>query len=95
MILEDFYVHVRTVRSRSRGGVVSKDSVYVKLKSFYLNDYVSSVEKINTKSDGINSTQFLVEANIKNLAEDQSMLLTCVHYRQNKVNFSIPTLLMI
>ena len=72
-IMEDFYVHVRTYPDPDQEVVWSqRDSVYVRLReNFYLNDYVSSIEKINTKSNGINSTQFLVEANIKILAEDQ------------------------
>ena len=53
-ILEDFYVHVRTYPDPDQEVVWSqKDSIYVKLKeNFYLNDYVSSIEKINTKSNG-------------------------------------------
>ena len=52
-----------------------KDSVYIKLnQNFYMNDYVSSIVDIKTKSDGINKNQFLVEATIKIYAEDQEYI---------------------
>ena len=71
--LEDFYVHVRTYPDPDEEVIWSdKDSVYVKTDEiFYLNDFVSSIESINTKSNGINSNQFLVEANIRIQAEGQ------------------------
>ena len=71
--LEDFYVHVRTYPDPDQEVIWSnKDSVYVKIDEiFYLNDFVSSIQSINTKSNGINSNQFLVEANIRIQAEGQ------------------------
>ena len=94
-ILEDFYVHVRTYPDPDQEVVWSqKDSVYIKLKeNFYLNDYVSSIEKINTKSDGVNSTQFLVEANIKILAEDQEYVARPAYIIDNNKVGIIPDII--
>ena len=75
-LLEDFYVHVRTYPDPDQDIIWSeKDSVYIKLnQNFYMNDYVSSIVDIKTKSDGINKNQFLVEATIKIYAEDQEYI---------------------
>ena len=52
-----------------------RDSVFVSLNEvFYLNDYVSIVEAVKTKSSDPVSNQFLVEANIKIQAESQDYI---------------------
>ena len=75
-LLEDFYVHVRTYPDPDQEVIWSdRDSVYVALNEiFYLNDYVSSVETVKTKSSDLESNQFLVEANIKIQAEGQEYI---------------------
>ena len=51
-LLEDFYVHVRTYPDPDQEVLWSdRDSVFVSLNEvFYLNDYVSIVEAVKTKS---------------------------------------------
>ncbi len=94
-ILEDFYVHVRTYPDPDQEIVWSdKDSVYVKLEeNFYLNDYVSSIQNVKTKSNGINSTQFLVEANIQILAEDQEYVARPAYIIDNNKVGIIPDII--
>ena len=75
-LLEDFYVHVRTYPDPDQEVLWSdRDSVFVSLNEvFYLNDYVSIVEAVKTKSSDPVSNQFLVEANIKIQAEGQDYI---------------------
>ena len=75
-ILEDFYVHVRTYPDPEQETVWSeRDSVSVALKeTFFLNDFVSSVDKVITKSRNSNSNQFIAEAQIKILSEGQEYI---------------------
>ena len=75
-LLEDFYVHVRTYPDPDQEVLWSdRDSVFVSLNEvFYLNDYVSIVEAVKTKSSDPVSNQFLVEASIKIQAEGQDYI---------------------
>ena len=75
-ILEDFYVHVRTYPDPDQETIWSeRDSVSVALKeTFFLNDFVSSVDKVITKSRNSNSNQFIAEAQIKILSEGQEYI---------------------
>ena len=74
-ILEDFYVHVRTYPDPEQETVWSeRDSVSVALKeTFFLNDFISSIEKVTTKSDN-DGDQFIAEAQIKILSEGQEYI---------------------
>jgi len=75
-ILEDFYVHVRTYPDPEQETVWSeRDSVSVALKeTFFLNDFISSIEKVTTKSDNNDGDQFIAEAQIKILSEGQEYI---------------------
>ena len=54
-LLEDLYVHVRTYPDPDQEIKWSeKDSMYVKInETFFLNDYVSSIQKIKAKKDSL------------------------------------------
>jgi cytochrome c-type biogenesis protein CcmF len=75
-ILEDFYVHVRTYPDPEQETIWSeRDSVTVAIKeTFFLNDFVSSIEKVNTKSRNMNGNQFIAEAQIKILSKGQEYI---------------------
>ncbi len=75
-LFEDFYVHVRTYPDPTQETIWSeRDSLIVGMEEiFYLNDYVSSIEKITTQSDDDNYSKFLAEASIKILASGQEYI---------------------
>ena len=75
-LLEDLYVHVRTYPDPDQEIKWSeKDSMYVKInETFFLNDYVSSIQKIKAKKDSLFSNRFVAEAQIKILSNNQEYI---------------------
>ena len=86
--LSDLYVHVRTYPDPNQEIKWSeKDSLYVKInQTFFLNDYVSSLERITVKSGDTMSNRFVAEAHIKILASNQEYIAKPVYIiEENKV----------
>ena len=85
--IEDFYVHVRTFPDPKQEIVwKEKDSIVVKIdETFFLNDYVSVLEKITTKNIN-NKNRFTVEASINIMANNQEYIAKPVYIiEDNKV----------
>ncbi len=73
---QDLYVHVRTYPDPKQEIKWSeKDSVSVSIdQTFFLNDYVSRLLKVSTKTISEDSKQFIAEAQIKILASGQDYI---------------------
>ena len=87
-LLEDLYVHVRTYPDPDQEIKWSeKDSMYVKInETFFLNDYVSSIQKIKAKKDSLFSNRFVAEAQIKILSNNQEYIAKPIYIiEDNKV----------
>jgi len=87
-LLEDLYVHVRTYPDPDQEIKWSeKDSMYVKInETFFLNDYVSSLQKIKAKKDSLFSNRFVAEAQIKILSNNQEYIAKPIYIiEDNKV----------
>ena len=87
-LLEDLYVHVRTYPDPDQEVKWSeKDSMYVKInETFFLNDYVSSIQKIKAKKDSLFSNRFVAEAQIKILSNNQEYIAKPIYIiEDNKV----------
>ena len=87
-LLEDLYVHVRTYPDPDQEIKWSeKDSMYVKINEiFFLNDYVSSIQKIKAKKDSLFSNRFVAEAQIKILSNNQEYIAKPIYIiEDNKV----------
>ena len=85
--IEDLYVHVRTFPDPKQEIVwKEKDSIVVKIDEiFFLNDYVSVLEKITTKNIN-NKNRFTVEASINIMANNQEYIAKPVYIiEDNKV----------
>ena len=84
-ILKDLYVHVRTYPDPEEEiKWSSKDSVIIKInETFFLNDYVSTLEKISTRSYNDDQTQFIAEAKIKILSSGQEYVATPAYVIDN------------
>ena len=85
--IEDLYVHVRTFPDPKQEIVwKEKDSIVVKIdETFFLNDYVSVLEKITTKNIN-NKNRFTVEASINIMANNQEYIAKPVYIiEDNKV----------
>ncbi len=86
--LEDLYVHVRTYPDPEQEIKWSeKDSMYVKInETFFLNDYVSSLQKIKAKKDSLFNNRFVAEAQIKILSNNQEYIAKPIYIiEDNKV----------
>ena len=86
--LEDLYVHVRTYPDPDQEIIWSeKDSLYVKInQTFFLNDYVSSLEKIKAKKDSLFNNRFVAEAQIKIMSNNQEYIAKPIYIiEDNKV----------
>ena len=87
--LEDLYVHVRTYPDPDQEIIWSeKDSLYVKInQTFFLNDYVSSLEKIKAKKDSLFNNRFIAEAQIKIMSKNQEYIAKPIYIiEDNKVD---------
>jgi|TARA_B110000263_G_scaffold102715_1_gene89845 cytochrome c-type biogenesis protein CcmF len=87
-ITEDLYVHVRTFPDPEQEIIWrDKDSLLVKMnETFFLNDYVSVVEKVIRKNDVNTNNRFEVEISIKVLANNQEYIARPVYIiEDNKV----------
>ena len=85
--IEDLYVHVRTFPDPKQEIVwKEKDSIVVKIdETFFLNDYVSVLEKITTKNIN-NKNRFTVEASVNIMANNQEYIAKPVYIiEDNKV----------
>ena len=73
---QDLYVHVRTYPDPKQEIKWSeKDSISVSIdQTFFLNDYVSRLLKVSTKTISEDSNQFIAEAQIKILASGQDYI---------------------
>jgi len=82
---EDLYVHVKTYPDPEEEIKWSeKDSIYVEInQTFFLNDYISKLEKITTKSYDTDQKRFIAEAQIKILASNQEYLATPAYVIDN------------
>lgn len=87
-IMEDLYVHVRTFPDPEQEIIWrDRDSLLIRLnKTFFLNDYVSVVEKVTRKNNVNTNNRFEVEATIKVLADNQEYIAKPVYIiEDNKV----------
>ena len=75
-LFQDLYVHVRTYPDPKQEIKWSvKDSISVPIdETFFLNDYVSRLLKVSTKTISEDSKQFIAEAQIKILASGQDYI---------------------
>ena len=87
-IMEDLYVHVRTFPDPEQEIIWrDRDSLLIRLnETFFLNDYVSVVEKVTRKNNVNTNNRFEVEATIKVLADNQEYIAKPVYIiEDNKV----------
>ena len=92
--IEDLYVHVRTFPDPKQEIVwKEKDSIVVKIDEiFFLNDYVSVLEKITTKNIN-NKNRFTVEASINIMANNQEYIAKPVYIIENNKVGLIPDII--
>ncbi len=93
-LLQDLYVHVRTYPDPEEEiNWSEEDSILVKLKeTFFLNDYVSSLENVTTKTYDKDQKRFIAEAKIKIQASGQEYLATPAYVIDNDKVGLIPSL---
>ena len=93
-LLQDLYVHVRTYPDPDEEiNWSEEDSILVRLKeTFFLNDYVSSLENVTTKTYDKDQKRFIAEAKIKIQAEGQEYLATPAYVIDNDKVGLIPSL---
>ena len=93
-LLQDLYVHVRTYPDPDEEiNWSEEDSILVRLKeTFFLNDYVSSLENVTTKTYDKDQKRFIAEAKIKIQAAGQEYLATPAYVIDNDKVGLIPSL---
>ena len=92
---QDLYVHVKTYPDPEEEIKWSdNDSIYVEInQTFFLNDYISKLEKITTKSYDTDQKRFIAEAQIKILASNQEYIATPAYVIDNNKIGLIPGLI--
>ena len=91
-IFKDLYVHVRTYPDPEQEiNWSDTDSLYVKInQTFFVNDYVTSLEKIKMKPDDLVPNRFVAEAQIKILASNQEYIAKPIYIIENNKVGLIP-----